>query len=380
VNLLINHTSNRFAIAILSSLLASCSTLPSSGPTARQIVQTQRELGGFTIADVDEMMIDALVRSSSTGQGRLAALAETGNVDQIGPGDTLQVSVYEVGASLFGARNTPAASGMPVTGSGEQLPPVLVGRDGTITLPWVGHVQTNGLTSDELAKVLTRGYRANSENPQVMVSVRDNVNNTVIIQGEVKKPGRLPLTLAREHILDAIAIAGGATNPTGDSVVHLSRGHRDAEEPLSAIEPGSLDDVELLPQDRIALAFRPRTYTLLGAAGKPAEVPFQTPRVSLAEALGRGAGPNDTQADPAAVFVFRYEPADPDGTPAKGAKPVAYRVNMRDPRSYFLTQRFEMRPRDVVYIANARANIPVKAMQFLNLFFSPFYTAKVVSQ
>jgi len=380
VNSSFNRTTCRLAIALLPALLAGCASLSSSGPTAGEIVRAQRDLGRFTIVEVDESVIGEIETSPSTGRGRLAALAGPGEVDRIGPGDIIQVSVFEVGTALFGGRSGFSDPAAPVTGSGEQLPPVVVGRDGAITLPWVGRLQAAGLTPDELGALLTNRYRVNSENPQVMVAVRDNVSNTVVVQGEVKRPGRLPLTLARERVLDAIAIAGGAANPAGDSMVRLTRGERAAEGPLSVIEPGSADDVELLPQDRISVAFRPRTYTLLGAAGKPAEVPFQNVRVSLAEALGRGAGPSEAQANPGAIFVFRYEPAELDGSPAEGAVPVAYRVNMRDPMGYFLTQRFEMRPRDVVYIANADANIPTKAIQILNLFFSPFYTARVLTQ
>lgn len=375
-----NCRSFKLAISLLPALLAGCASLPSSGPTARQIVHAERDLRRFNIVEVDEAAISEIEASPSAGRGRLAALAGTGDVDRIGPGDILQVSIFEVGTALFAGRGGFSDPTAPVTGSGEQLPPVIVGRDGAITLPWVGRLQAAGLTPDELGASLAGRYRANSENPQVMVAVRDNVNNTVVVQGEVRRPGRLPLTLARERVLDAIAIAGGAANPTGDSLVRLTRGERWAEGPLSVIEPGSTDDVELLPQDRISIAFRPRTFTMLGAAGKPAEVPFQNLRVSLAEALGRAAGPSDSQANPAAVFVFRYEPAELDGSPADGATPVAYRVNMRDPMAYFLTQRFEMRPRDVVYIANADANIPQKAIQILNLFFSPFYTAKVLTR
>lgn len=371
---------SRMGMALLPALLAGCASLSSSGPTGHDIVRAQRDLGQFEIVELDEAAIAELEASPSSGRGRLAVLAQPGDVDRIGPGDILQISVFEIGAALFGGRSSMLDPSAPVTGSGETLPPVAVGRDGMITLPWVGPIQAAGLTPDELGMTLTGRYRANSENPQVMVAVRENISNTVVVQGDVKKPGRLPLTLARERILDAIAIAGGLANPTADSLVSISRGDRSAEGPLSAIEPGSADDLQLLPQDRLSVAFRPRTYTLLGAAGKPAEVPFQNIRVSLAEALGRGAGPNDNQADPRAVFVFRYEPANLDSSPAEGAVPVAYRVNMRDPMAYFLTQRFEMRPRDVVYVGNAGANIPTKAIQILNLFFSPFYTARVLTQ
>jgi polysaccharide export outer membrane protein len=63
-----------------------------------------------------------------------------------------------------------------------------------------------------------------------------------------------------------------------------------------------------------------------------------------------------------------------------GARPVAYRLDLTRPESYFLAQRFEIHPHDVLYIANARADQVSKLFQILNLFFSPAYTAKVVAQ
>ncbi|WP_213979267.1 polysaccharide biosynthesis/export family protein [Sphingomonas sp. dw_22] len=377
------HRANVKPVATLlaSSLaLAGCATLPTSGPTSAEISRAQRSLDNFDLVDVDAAALERISASPSTGKGRLAPLAVDGFVDTIGPGDVLQIAIYEVGAPLFGSRAGATAELSTGSSSGETLPPVTVARDGHITIPWASHVVAAGKTPDELAEELSAAYRRNSENPQVMVAIRENVNNTIIVQGDVKKPGRLPLTLARERLLDAIAISGGSANPSLDSVVKINRAERAAEEPLSAIEPGSEDDLRLLPQDRISVTFRPRTFTVLGATGKVSEIPFQSPRVSLIEAIGRSGGPSDERADPAAIFVFRYEPAEYDGSPAAGSRPVAYKLNMRQPESYFLAQRFEMRPRDVIYIANAGANIPTKAIQVLSLFFSPFYTAKVLSQ
>ena len=360
--------------------LAGCATLPSSGPTAHDIVRSQAQLANFEIVDADDAVIRRAGMSAVTGRGRLAPLAGLGDVDMIGRGDVLQIAVYEVGAALFGGRSSQGDSFKPVAGTGETLPNVTVGRDGAITVPWVGRMIAAGKTTDQLAAALTASYRRISESPQVMVSIRENVNNTVIVQGDVKRPGRIPLTLARERVLDAIAMTGGAASASVDSLVTLTRGGRSSDQPLSSIDPSSADDVELLPQDRISVAFRPRTFTILGATGRPSEVPFQNLRVSLAEAIGRTGGPNDASADPSAVFVFRYDLATFDGAPIEGAKPIAYRFDMRSPATYFLAQRFEMRPRDVIYIANARANLPTKAIQILNLFFSPFYTAKVLTQ
>ena len=61
------------------------------------------------------------------------------------------------------------------------------------------------------------------------------------------------------------------------------------------------------------------------------------------------------------VFIFRFE--DPNGLdPATrqgaqltpdGKVPVIYRINMKDPASFFIAQSFPIRNRDVLYVSNA---------------------------
>ncbi len=362
--------------------LAGCATLPKSGPTAAEIARAQRAAPDFAIRDIDAATLDRLAAEQAAPTA-LAALAGDPDPELIGAGDLLQVTIYEVGAALFSGR-APAsalagAEAVPA-GTGENLPPLAVARDGTVRLPWVGPVLAAGRTPQAVAAEIADRLRGKSQSPQVIVTVRQNVANTVMVMGDVRKPGRVPLTLAGERLLDAIAEAGGATNPTQDDMVQVHRAGTTASAPLALVEAGSADDVRLMPQDRVAVLFRPRTFTVFGAAGKVSEFPFQAPRLNLAEALARAGGASEERADPAAIFVFRFEPALPDGTPAPGAQPVAYRLNMMQPQGFFLSQRFEMRPRDVIYVANARANVPTRFIQILNLFFSPFYTARVLTQ
>lgn len=372
----------RPAAALLLAFLSGCASLPSSGPTASRIVSAQQHDANFEIVALDEAGLERASAQAQAVDGSIAALDTAGTVDTIGLGDTLQISIYEIGASLFSGRSSMALQNAftPATGQAETLPPIQVGRDGTVTLPWIGTLPAAGETTDALAGAITARLRGKSENPQVLVTIRDNVSNTVFVMGDVRKPGRFALTLSRERLLDALAMAGGSEAASVDMVARLTRGARTVEAPLSEIVPGSAQDVRLLPQDRISFLAQPRSYVVLGASGKVAQTPFGSPRVSLAEAIARAGGPSEQQADASAVFVFRYEPAAFDGSPLPGARPVAYRLNLREPQGYFLSQRFEMRSRDVIYIANARANIPTKAIQILNLFFSPFYTARVLTQ
>jgi polysaccharide export outer membrane protein len=364
--------------------LGGCAAFPHAGPTVGDIKATAGSEGaaspGFAIQEITPDVMARIEAETAPKVEASSVLPPAGEVDAIGPGDDLQVSVFEVGSPLFSGRSGAAtpAPGSPPAAAGENLPAIVVGRDGSVVVPYVGRIQAAGLTTDALASVIQAGLAHHSQAPQVVVSIRTNVANTVVVMGDVKKPGRIPLTLAHERLLDAIALAGGANNLPADEVVRLSRGSMRVEMPLGDLTAGAPDDVRLAPQDRVELEVRPRSYAIFGATGKVSEVSFATPRVSLAEAIARAGGPSDQQADPTAVFVFRYELSTPDGRPA--ARPVAYRLNLMQAQSYFLAQRFEMKPHDVIYIANARSDLPMKLLQAMNLFFQPVYTAKVVSQ
>ncbi|KSB90021.1 hypothetical protein AS593_11400 [Caulobacter vibrioides] len=363
-------------------MLNACASLPASGPTAAAIGAEQRRTRDFEIFDIDQAVLAFLASRPVAGATGLLDAGAAAPADLLGPGDVLQISIYEIGAALFAARSTFAPGGglSPPSGAAEILPPVVVGQDGAVNLPWIGRLHAAGQTPDALAGRIAHALRDKSQDPQVVVSVRDNVANTVMVMGEVKKPGRVPLSLTGERLLDAVALAGGPVNAVQDSVVQLSRDGRTVSAPLATLAAGSAEDVPLRPRDRIVVAYQPRTFTIFGATGKVSETPFQTPRVSLAEAIARAGGPNDQQADASAVFVFRYEPSAADGAPVAGARPVAYRLDLLKAQSYFLAQGFEMRPRDVIYVANARANQSTKLIQVLNQFFTPIYTAKVIAK
>ena len=142
---------------------------------------------------------------------------------------------------------------------------------------------------------------------------------------------------------------------------------------LEAIDSGSEGDLRLLPGDRIDLLRRPRTYTVFGAVDRVQQFGFDSRYVTLDEAMARAGGPSDTRADPSAVFVFRA-----DG--ASGAPPTIYRLDLSKPSSFFLARRFQMRDKDVIYVANARFTQTRKLVEIVNLLFSPIYTARIVAQ
>jgi polysaccharide biosynthesis/export protein len=361
------------------ALLASCASLPSSGPTASDIergVKESNELG-FRIAEITPaVMQDVTARAVAADAAvpTLASLAAEGRNDVVGPGDVLQIGIYEVGVSLFGPNSV--SGGFTPSARGEAFPAVVVDRDGAIDLPYVGRLLVQGRTPAEIQEMIVRGLKGKSQSPQALVVVKENISRTVYVSGEVTKPGRMNLTVQRERLLDAIALAGGSQNSAEDTIVRFTRGNTTLEERLGRIRGAAPDDLVLVPGDRIELIKRPRSFIVLGATSKVSQIPFETGDLSLAEAVARAGGPTDSIADPSAVFLFRY---DPSATP-NGEKPVIYRLDLMQPASYFVSQRFAIRDKDVIYIANAAANRPAKMVAIINQLFSPFVTASVISQ
>lgn len=384
-------------ILLAATTLSGCATLPRNGPTGSQIARSAKQnMIGFRIVDIAPENIDAL-SSTPNPTGMLATLAANGDIDLVGPGDVLSIEIYEIGVTLFGGRanigsaNASVNTETGLSASNETIGNggVVVDRNGNISLPYIGTIRVEGLTVAQIQDEIVVRLQGQSQSPQVIVSLRRNVSNAVVVMGDVANPGRLPLTLARERLLDMIAEKGGisrtvqtgASTATGtgaqDVIVRFTRRGRVAEQPLDSIVAGSSDDLVLLGGDRIELIRQPRTFTVFGALDRIAQVPFESRTLTLAEALARAGGPNDGRADPRSVFVFRLMPnADvSSGTSAAPAAqalvPVAYRIDMMQAQNYFLAQRFVMRDKDLIYIGNASANQPLKLVQALGQLFAP---------
>jgi len=365
-----------FCAILLAAALGGCANLPSSGPTARDLMASaQTAPAPYRVVDLDGAQSPAHALPQHPSLLALDAQPPAGRPDQIFAGDTLDITLFEVGASLFASGHgaaEPGAAGPPAA-TGQLFPAIRVAEDGTIALPYIGRLQAAGETPAELQGDIQQALRGRSQSPQAVVTVREAVGDTVFVMGDVKTPGRRPLTAAHERILDVIALAGGAAQPKYDSTVRLTRGGASAAVPLERLAADSAENLVLRPQDRIEVIYRPRSFTAFGASGRVSEVPFQAVDLSLAEAIARVGGPLDQQADPTAVFVFR-------GAGADGEAPVIYRLDLTRAQGYFAAQRFAMQDKDLIYIANARANTWAKFLAMLSSITTPVVTAKEVSR
>ena len=370
----------RSALAMLCgcAALAGCASLPSSGPTGMEIRRAAVAKPGrypFTLIAVET---PATIPSPPSIPSSALVTMPPRPTDLIGPGDVLNVTIYEAGVSLFGTALRTAAiggSGMDTSSSAERLPTMRVDDYGYIKVPFVGRLRAAGHTAAELQAMIQSGLQGMSQDPQVMVTIEQSITNSVILAGEIAKPGRLVLATNRETLLDAIALAGGYRGQAKDAVARVQRDDQTFEIRLSDLLDSPQQDVVVAPGDRITLVSSPQSFSVLGAPNKAEEINFPRGRLTLAEAVALAGGANPNAGDAAAVFVFRYV-ALPNGT----EQPTVYHVNMMRPGAYLLSQRFLMRDRDVLYVGNARANQLTKFVQLLSQLFVPVATARAVAQ
>lgn len=375
-------------LAILS--LYGCAQLPSSGPT-REALQASSaasapEGGSVQLVDVDDRIARTLAATGRRNRfsDDLPSAARPETAGRLGPGDAVEVTIWEAPpATLFGAGIADARGG-PSAARPATLPEQVIDREGLITVPFAGRVPAAGQTLQNLAEEIARRLRGKANQPEVVVRLARNGSSTVTVVGEVSQSLRMPLTPSGERVLDALAQAGGVKQAVNKMTLQLTRGPRTVAMPLDVVIRDPLQNVALQPGDILTALFQPLSFTALGATGKNEEVPFEAQGISLAQALARVGGLQDNRSDPRGVFLFRLErsdaldwPRQPAATTPDGRVPVVYRIDLTNPASFFVIQGFEVRDKDVLYVSNASA---AELQKFLNLVFSIVYPVLNVYQ
>ena len=366
--------------SLLSVALGACATLPASGPTGSQIYGDQKGREnrlGFGIIELDS--VSSLPPATATAREMAVPLVpgQEWPSNLIGPNDILDIAVYEAGVALFSGGSMTAQMGgaLPPGANAERLPSIKVDDQGFITIPYAGRVMAAGHTTTELQSIIEQALVGRSQSPQAVVSLQRSVTSSVILSGEVARSGRLMLETNRETILDAIALAGGYRGEPSDLLVKIERNGRTSEIRLDDLQRSEIGQMRIFPGDRITLLRDQESFSVMGAAGQTAQIPFNRPSMSLAEAIARAGGSNDNRGDPAAIFVFRYVP-DGQGND----KPTVYHIDMMKADSYFLSQKFVMQDRDILFVGNARANQPRKMVETLSQLFTPILTIDALTR
>ncbi|BGE83589.1 MULTISPECIES: polysaccharide biosynthesis/export family protein [Methylosinus] len=366
----------RFAVFCGAALIAGCSVIPGSGPSGDSMVEAAASATpSFVGVEIDEFSLEVLGRRrepslrGSFGDHRAPA------TQPIGVGDALQITVWEAaGGGLFSSGGASSPGSRSAT-----IPEQTVGRDGSVTVPYAGRIQVAGRSQQEVEAIIVEQLRGKSIEPQALVTVTHNVSNMVTVTGEVSQSARVPLTLRGDKVMDVIASAGGFKTPVHETFVSLTRGDRTARVPVGAILATPRENIYVRPGDVVTVEHTPQTFTVAGATGSNSVLEFGARSLTLEEAIGKAGGIEDQRADPAALFVLRYEPSGivsqyPTTTPVLAARaqvPVAYHLDMRDPKAMFAARRFAMRDKDILFVSNAGLTEAGKVLKLVSMLTQP---------
>ena len=350
-----------------------CAYMPTTGPAIGEIHQSEQtsdpERLPYALVKVTPQVIDTL----ATWAPRIAsAFVDRSPPKEIkfGPGDVLNVTIFEAAA---GGLFVPIEAGVR-PGNFVVLPNQIVDSQGNIQVPYAGPVRASGRSAREVQTSIVDALKSRAIEPQAIVTLITQNTSMISVLGQVNNPTRLPATVAGEHILDAITRAGGPKVDGYDTWVMLEREGRRATAPFGALVYEPKNNIWVHPNDTIYLYREPQTFLAFGAAGRQGQFNFEAWRVSLGEAVGKAGGLNDASAEPAAVFLYRGETREVaerlgvDCSRFPGPIiPIIYNLNLRNADGYALATKFELRNKDVLYIANATTVELAKAMEFFRL-------------
>ena len=335
-------------------LLAGCHTIPDEGPSTSAVADggkatPDRANLPYVVIDLDADVARRVAGMAQSPAGVAAVLPPGRSIGVIGVGDVLHITLWQADAT-----------GTTLLDHAAVELSVRVDGDGTISVPYAGRVRVAGSRPAAVERSLVAQLGAQTVAPQASVLVADDATNSVVISGEVARPGRVPLTEAARRLSDVIALAGGPRGQDFATSVTVQRGDAVAHIMLSQLGGEASGDIALSPGDRVLLSPVERHFFAFGAVNRPGDQPYTAPTMTLVDALGRIAGLQDGRANPAGLFVFRRQPAEltrrlmtQDAGPGADLSQVVYRVNLRDPAAFFVMSGFDIAPRDIVYVSNA---------------------------
>ena len=366
---------------VVAAVLPACSLLPGTGPKG-DVVENNATAGvrssaalSYALVDVSADTIGFLSQPNLiTFQGEFPDKRAKPN-QVVGVGDVLNISIFEAApGGLF----TPGTAAGARPGNFVDLPAQAVDQKGSIYVPYAGEVPAAARTIPEIQQAVVARLRNRAIEPQVVISLNQQHASVVSVLGDVNTPGVLALNSVGERLLALIARAGGPKFQAIESYVTLQRNGKRVRVLLSRVVHDPRENIFIRPNDVIFVTREAPTFTALGALnqnvfGFNSEIPFDVETLTLAQAMGKAGGLNDQQSDPSELYVYRYE--DRHFLEKLGADvtrftfdkiPTIYRLNLRDPSGMLLAAGFQMRSKDVMYVANARVVDYYKLLLLIN--------------
>jgi len=326
-----------FALSFLVATLSSCvapgmklNVTPDGEEKEEKIGEmrvTLRSINPAVVINQGKRQLD------TTGLGEL--LQTNGEAYRLGPQDIILVTAWEHPelTQPLGQYRTDAATGQ------------VIDNEGYFFFPYAGKVMVKGLTTGEVREMLTTILSKVLQNPQVDVKVTSYRSQKVFISGEVKAPGVYPITDVPMTIAEAVGRAGGFTPISDASRLLLTRNDHtyllDFQRLMNS--PGNFSKLQMRDGDILHVSSRDEEKVyLLGELRSPKALALYNGKLSLAQAISEAGGLESLTANAHAVYVIRSGIADDQVD--------VFHLDARNPTALVLADKFDLRPRDIVYV------------------------------
>jgi polysaccharide biosynthesis/export protein len=176
-----------------------------------------------------------------------------------------------------------------------------VDSDGFITFPYIGRVPAGGLKPGDLQDRI-RGLLSPSyiKNPQVRVEIDQYKSQSVMVSGEVRLPGKIPMTGAMT-VLEALAAAGSPKETASSelTIAHARKPGADAAEIVRVnwkdLQLGKSTDVVLQDGDLLNVA-KAHTFFITGQVKNSSSYVLE-PGTTVEQAIALAGGLTERGSD-----------------------------------------------------------------------------------
>lgn len=263
----------------------------------------------------------------------------------IGQGDILSIVVWDHPELAGGGMTAATAASDSGTPAPNVVPPgFAVDHMGRIQFPLIGLLHLEGQTEEQARALLSKKLARYIAQPSLTLRVQSYRSKRVYIDGEVKAPGLQAINDIPMTLVEALNRAGGMLPSADQSRIMVERGPRRYMINLrdlvqKGVNPGT---VLLKHGDVVRVHSRDESKVFVsGEVVTPKALTMHNGRLTLNEALGESGGVSPLSGDARQIYVVRKTPE----------RTRVFQLDARVSGALAMAESFELRPKDVVYVA-----------------------------
>jgi polysaccharide export outer membrane protein len=337
--------------ATLVSFVGGCSLPRGAGGTQQILAGAEDENADFAVFYINKSTVGPIAKWPGAGKGGLAGAGWISNSrgpasNVIAAGDKVDITIWESG------------TGTLLTEPGQKvvaLPGLTVSPDGTIFLPYADKVYIANMTPDEAREAIQAKLQPVAPAAQVLIGHQPGRKATVDLVSGVPAPGTFPLPDRNFTVLSLIAAGGGIPRDMANPYVRLMRGGKLYSVSADRLLKDPSLDTTLRGGDKVYIEADERYFMSLGAAGREAQIPFTSDRISALDAISLIGGLNDNRADAKGILVLRDYPTKALRTDGSGPpkQRMIFAIDLTTADGLFSAGQFSIQAADVVLVAES---------------------------